>query len=195
MKKTEKKRQASETQREKGRQRSRARDKKQRRHFFVGRTWKFCSGGDKMRNASVHQCKEKMSGSEREYVRYFLHKKVSGSFRCSRAKQRQRKVQKKCAPRAKLLLLIRPFLVFSTFSGVAFAAFHHTILYFVWANYKYYRELPFQPWLNLCIIYNNKHTSLSIANLIVSRHTMRGKRPHFRLTCVAQKRFCLKSSL
>ena len=39
--------------------------------------------------------------------------------------------KKKCAARAKLLLLIRPFLVFSTFSGVAFAAFHHTILYFV----------------------------------------------------------------
>ena len=35
MKKTEKKRQASETQREKGRQRSRARDKKQRRHIFL----------------------------------------------------------------------------------------------------------------------------------------------------------------
>ena len=63
--------------------------------------------------------------------------------RCSRAKQRQRNVLKKCAARAKLLLLIRPFLVFSTFSGVAFAAFHHTILYFVWTNYKYHRELPF----------------------------------------------------
>ena len=49
--------QASEAQREKGRRRSRARDKKQRRHFFVGRrTGKFCSGGDKMRNASGHQC-------------------------------------------------------------------------------------------------------------------------------------------
>ena len=65
--KRESRRQASETQREKGRQRSRARDKKQRRHFFVGRTtWKFCSGGDKMRNASGHQCKEKMSGREKK---------------------------------------------------------------------------------------------------------------------------------
>ena len=27
---------------------------------------KFCSGGDKMRNASGHQCKEKMSGSEKK---------------------------------------------------------------------------------------------------------------------------------
>ena len=32
--------------------------------FFVERTTKkFCSGGDKMRNASGHQCKVKMSGS------------------------------------------------------------------------------------------------------------------------------------
>ena len=28
----------------------------------------------------------------------------------------------------------------------------YTILYFVWANYKYYRELRFYPWLNLYII-------------------------------------------
>ena len=49
--------------------------KKQSRHFFVGRTTgKVCSGGDKMRNASGHQCKVKMSGSEREHVRHFLHK-------------------------------------------------------------------------------------------------------------------------
>ena len=39
--------------------------KKQRRHFFfVGR--KLCSGGDKMRNASGHQCKVKMSSSEKK---------------------------------------------------------------------------------------------------------------------------------
>ena len=63
--KRESRRQASEAQREKGRQRFRARDKKQRRHFFVGRTTlKFCNGGDKMRNASGHQCKSKMRGSE-----------------------------------------------------------------------------------------------------------------------------------
>ena len=66
--KRESRRQASETQREKGRQRFRARDKKQRRHiFFVGRrTRKFCSSGDKMRNASSHQCKKKMSGREKK---------------------------------------------------------------------------------------------------------------------------------
>ena len=63
--KRESRRQTSEAQREKGRQRFRARDKKQRRHFFVGRTTlKFRNGCDKMRNASDHQCKVKMSGSE-----------------------------------------------------------------------------------------------------------------------------------
>ena len=92
-----------------------------------------------MRNASGHQCKVKMSGSEKKVNEntYDISsiKRVTKKFlevsRCSRAKQRQRNVLKKCAARAKLLLLIRPFLVFSTFSGVAFAAFHHTILYFV----------------------------------------------------------------
>ena len=66
LRKRESRRQASEAQREKGRQRSRARDKKQWRHSFVERTTgKFCSGSDKMRNASSHQCKVKMRGSER----------------------------------------------------------------------------------------------------------------------------------
>ena len=48
-----------------------------------------------MRNASGHQCKERMSGSE---------KKCLEVSRCSRAKQRQSvNVQTKCAARAKLL--------------------------------------------------------------------------------------------
>ena len=43
------------------------RDKDKGEIFFVGRTtWKFCSGGDKMRNASGHQCKVKMRGSEKK---------------------------------------------------------------------------------------------------------------------------------
>ena len=44
------------------------RGKKQRsRHFFGGRTtWKLCSGDDKIRNASGHQCNVKMSGSEKK---------------------------------------------------------------------------------------------------------------------------------
>ena len=66
--KRESRRQASETQREKGRQRSRAKDKKAKEtHFFCWKNnTKFCSGGDKMRNASGHQCKEKMSGSKKK---------------------------------------------------------------------------------------------------------------------------------
>ena len=95
--KRESRRQASEAQREKGRQRSRARDKKQRRHFFVGRTTrKFCNGGDKMRNASGHQYKVKMSGSDKKVNEktYDISsiKHVTKNFlevsRCSRAKQR-----------------------------------------------------------------------------------------------------------
>ena len=72
--------QASKVQQEKRQQTSRVRDKKQRRHFFGGRsTWKFCSGGDKMGNASGHQCKVKIikrqwKKSEREHVRHFLVK-------------------------------------------------------------------------------------------------------------------------
>ena len=50
-----------------------------------------------MRNASGHQCKVKMSGSEKKSER---KKRVTKKFlevsRCSRAKQRQRNVPKKC---------------------------------------------------------------------------------------------------
>ena len=57
-----------EAQREKGRQGFRARDEKPKETFFC---WKnnmkiLCSGGDKMGNASGHQCKVEMSGSERK---------------------------------------------------------------------------------------------------------------------------------
>ena len=48
--------QASKVQWEKRQQRSSVRDKKQRRHFFVGRTtWKCCSGGDKMGNGQFQK--------------------------------------------------------------------------------------------------------------------------------------------
>ena len=64
-----------------------------------------------MGNASGHQCKVKMSGSEKkvnENAYGISHiKRVTKKFLevpgCSRAKQRQRNVQKKCAARAKLL--------------------------------------------------------------------------------------------
>ena len=65
-----------------------------------------------MRNASGHQCKMKMSGSKKKKVNEKANnissiRRVTEKFlevsRCSRAKQRQRNVQKKCATRAKLL--------------------------------------------------------------------------------------------
>ena len=64
-----------------------------------------------MGNASGHQCKVKMSGSEKKVNEKTYNissiKRVTKTFlevlRCSRAKQRQRNVQKKCAARAKLL--------------------------------------------------------------------------------------------
>ena len=64
-----------------------------------------------MRNASGHQCKVKMSDSEKKVnektydipsIERVTEKFLEVSL-CSRAKQRQRNVQKKCAARAKLL--------------------------------------------------------------------------------------------
>ena len=71
-----------------------------------------------MRNATGHQCKEKMSGSEKKVnentydissIKNFLE--VS---RCSRAKQRQRNVQKKYATRAKWVFCQLDLLLFFT---------------------------------------------------------------------------------
>ena len=69
------------------------------------------TGGDNMRTTSGHQRKVKMSGSEKKVNEKTYNissiKRVTKTFlevlRCSRAKQRQRNVQKKCAARAKLL--------------------------------------------------------------------------------------------
>ena len=110
LRKRESRRQASIAQREIGRQRSRARDEKQRRHFLL----EFSSnksGGDKMRNASGHHCKVKMSGSEKKVNEKtydissikLVTKKFQQVSRCSCAKQLQRNVQKKCPERAKFL--------------------------------------------------------------------------------------------
>ena len=64
-----------------------------------------------MRDASGHQCKVKMSGSEKIVNKntydIYSKKRVTKTFqavlRCNRAKRRQGNVQKKCAARAKLL--------------------------------------------------------------------------------------------
>ena len=63
---------------------------------------KFCSGDDKTRDASGHQYKVKMSGSEKKVNEntYDISstKRVTKNFLevscCSRAKQRQKNVQK-----------------------------------------------------------------------------------------------------
>ena len=71
-----------------------------------------------MRNASGHQCKVKMSGSEKKVNEntYDIssRKKFLEVSRCSRAKQRQRNVQKKCAARAKLLFCQLDLMLFFT---------------------------------------------------------------------------------
>ena len=63
----------------------------------------FCSGGD---NVNGQQCKEKMSSSDKKVNKNTYDiasiKKFLEVSRCSRAKQRQRNEQKKCAARAKL---------------------------------------------------------------------------------------------
>ena len=108
--KRESRRQASEAQREIGRQRSRARDKKTKETFFC---WNFLptKAAVTMRNASGHQCKVKMSGSEKKVNEKTydissikrVNKKFQQVSRCSCEKQLQGNVQKKCGARAKLL--------------------------------------------------------------------------------------------
>ena len=60
-----------------------------------------------MINARGHQCKEKMSGSEKKVNEnaYDISsiKKFLDVSRCGRAKQQQSNVQKNCVARAKLL--------------------------------------------------------------------------------------------
>ena len=102
-------RQASEAQREKERRRARARDKEP---FFVGRTTWICSGGEKMRNTSGHLRKwQAVKNVNKNMYDISSIERVTRKFldlsRCSRAKQRQRNVQKKkkkCSARAKLFL-------------------------------------------------------------------------------------------
>ena len=74
-----------------------------------------------MRNASVHQCKVKMSGSEKEVnestfeisSKKHVTKKFLEVSHCSRAKQRQRNVQKQfCCSCKVAFLLYRPIVVF-----------------------------------------------------------------------------------
>ena len=76
---------------------------------------------DKMRNASSHQCKEKMSGSEKKVNENAYDISSIKKF----LEQQQRNIQNKCAACAKLFFFFFANYTscrFSTFSGVAFAA-------------------------------------------------------------------------
>ena len=88
-------------------ERQRTREREKKGYIFVGRTtWKFCNGGEKMRNAMGHQGENEWQWkkSEQEHVRYFLHEMCNQEVsHCSRAKQRQSNIQKKCTARATLL--------------------------------------------------------------------------------------------
>ena len=84
---------------------------------------KFCSGGEKMRNASRRQCKNERQWkkSEQDHVRHFLHKtcnqEASGSFTLQSCKTTAKKCTKKVCCTCKVaFLLIRPIFVFSPFS-------------------------------------------------------------------------------
>ena len=99
-------RQASEAQREKELER----DRKNKGDIFCWRNnMKFCSGGEKMRNASGHLGENERQRKKVNKNTYDISsikrvtRKLLEVSRCSRAKQRQRNVQRKCAARAKLI--------------------------------------------------------------------------------------------
>ena len=108
--------------RENRRQASEAQPQTKKRATRRRTTWKFCSSGNKMRNSSGHQCKVKMSGREKKVNEKTydiscikrLTKRCLEVSRCSRAKQRQRNVEKKCAAQAKLLFCQLYLLLFFT---------------------------------------------------------------------------------
>ena len=85
-----------------------------------------------MRNAGGHQCKVKMNGSEKKkwttdtYVDISSTKRVTRKFlevlRCSRLKNGREMYKSSVLHEQSPLLLVRPIVVFSPFSGVTFAA-------------------------------------------------------------------------
>ena len=84
---------------------------------------KFCSGGEKMRNASGYrgENERQWKKSEQEHVRHFLQKtcnqEASGSFTLQSCKTTAKKCAKKvCCTSKVAFLLIRPIFVFSPFS-------------------------------------------------------------------------------
>ena len=85
-----------------------------------------------------------------------LHFSVTKKFlevsRCSRVKQRQRNVKKVCCKCKVAFLLIRHIVVFHRSPALP-SPLSITRLYIL-CERKYYRELRFEPWLNLYIIFH-----------------------------------------
>ena len=103
----------------------------------------------------------KMSNSENKYMNKNTYnissiKCVTRKFLevscCSHAKQWQRNIEKSVLHVKSCFFAYQTYCCFLTIL-IAFATQHYTILYFAGANYKYYRELCLQPWLNLYIIF------------------------------------------
>ena len=110
------------SRREKGRQRVRARDKKQRSHCLLEEQHEHFVAAVKVRNACGHQGENEQQWkkvNKNTYDSSFI-KRVTRKFlevlRCSLPKQRQRNVQKSVFKCKVAFLLIRPIFVFSPFS-------------------------------------------------------------------------------
>ena len=88
----------------------------------------------------------KQTNNEQEHTRKFLE--VS---RCSRAKQRHRNVQKVCCTCGVAFSLIRPLVVFLPFSLLLPPIITRFFILFEQTININYRELRFEPWLNLYI--------------------------------------------
>ena len=133
--KRESRRQTSEAQREKERQRTRARDKKQRRHFLLGeqhenfvapvRKWEM-----------VAPTKVKISGSEKNWTT------TRTTFVVVVQNNGKIMYKKRVLHLQSCFLLIRPIVVIHRSRCLHRLALHDSI-YFVWAIYKYYRELHY----------------------------------------------------
>ena len=137
--------QASEAQREKELQR----DRKNKGDIFCWRNkMKFCSGGEKMRNANGNQGENERQWKKKKVNKNMYEissvKRVTRKFHVVVVQNNGKEMYKKVCCTCKVaFLLIRPIVVFSPFSLPSLLAEHYMILHYVWANYKYYRELRF----------------------------------------------------
>ena len=139
--KRESRRQDNEAQREKGRQRSGERDQRKKEHFLLEeQNENFVAAVTKGEMLPATNTKWKEAAVKKkvnENTFYISSKKrVTTKFlevsRCSRAKRRQRNVQKMCAARGKLLFYWLDLLLFFTVLRHCFCrlALHNFIICF-----------------------------------------------------------------